>query len=288
LWVASDLRYAAFSTDGSGDVTPLRTGGTFEFSDPPGISRPGITDIVIAYEGTQWVLERRDFVFGSDGWRLFAVAPGENTAENVYGAETGHPFGLAMAGDGMMVGTTDRNGVYTIATYAFAASNSAPIRTWTSSERLNAFAMGNDGRLYVAHAAGTVDVYDANSTGGWTLFRSITTEKPLLYAGQQGFAVGQNGSIYGIELDARNAAMYVNVFSPFTGKLTRRIGPVTYSTGAFLFPAITVDRLNRLYIATNGKFYRFGPKANGAATPQRVMTNPMNETPRALSVGPKL
>ena len=49
---------------------------------------------------------------------------------------------------------------------------------------------------------------------------------------------------------------------------------------------ITVDSKNRLYVATKGHFYRFAPDANGAATPQRVMSDATQARPRSMSIGP--
>ncbi len=87
-------------------------------------------------------------------------------------------------------------------------------------------------------------------------------------------------------LDQR--VMYVNVYPPGSGKLSRRIGPLPADYNGSAFPVIAVDSLNRLYVATNGQLYRFGAGAQGADAPQRVTTDSTLGRPVAMAVGPNL
>ncbi len=294
LWVAYAQRVNAFPTDGSGAVTPEKTLGDFPWFTSAGTplpgSSPGIVDVAVAPDGTRWLLENRSFAEGGPGWRLYAVAPNETTPENTYGDDAHVPFALALGGDGIMVGYRDSNGVTTIATYAYAANNSAPIRTFTSSAPVLGLASGNDGHFYVARPNG-YDVYDPTSTGCCPV-RSVVTSglTGTVTIGSQEFAVGPNNSVYVVDLPGGNAnpVMYVNVYAPGSGKVARRIGPLPANYNGLGFPAIAVDSLNRLYVATQGTIYRFGPRANGAATPARVMTDSTPARPVALAVGPKL
>ena len=77
-------------------------------------------------------------------------------------------------------------------------------------------------------------------------------------------------------------------YAPGSGTVARRIGPLPADYTGFGFPVITVDAQNRLYVATTGKIFRFGPSANGAATPQKVMIDPTLGRPSAMAVGPRL
>ena len=106
----------------------------------------------------------------------------------------------------------------------------------------------------------------------------------------QEFAVAPNNSIYVVDLPGNNSnpVMYVNAYPPGSGKVSRRIGPLPADYGGFGFPVIAVDALNRLYVATNGQIYRFGPGAQGADAPQRLMTDSTQSRPKAMAVGPKL
>jgi hypothetical protein len=289
LWVAYDSSVNAFSADGSGNVTPLQTLGTFSWPDRT-VDSPGITDIAIAPDGTKWVLENRSFALGGAGWRLFAVAPADRTPENQYGDSANRPFALGLAGDGVMVGYYDSTGS-TIATYPYASNNVPPMRTFHTTDTVRAFAEGNDGRLYVAFA-NSVGVYRPESDGTAPLKSiPITTTAPgHVTMGPHEFAVGPENSIYIVDLPGSNAnpVMYVNVYAPGTATLARRIGPLPANYNGLGFPVIAVDSANRLFIATQGQLYRFGPNANGAATPQRVMNDPTQSRARALALGPKL
>ena len=290
LWVAYDAVIHAYSTDGNGAVTPKETLPRFMWPTPKGVDNPGITDIAIAPDGTQYVLENRDFALGGRGWRLFTVAPGETEPEHVNGDDVSRPFAVGIAGDGIMVGLYGPNGETTIATFPYGASNAPPIRTFTSTSRMLAFAEGNDSKLYVARPNG-VDVYLPTSDGSSPL-RSIATGALPSHVtiGPHEFAVGPNNSIYVVDLPGNhtNPVMYVNVYAPRSGALVRRIGPLPADYGGFGFPVITVDAKNRLYVATNGHIYRFGPTANGTAAPQRDMIDPAFGRARALAIGPKL
>ena len=292
LWVAYDLTAHAFSTDANGTVTPLATLGPFEWTNPRTASIPAIVDVAIAPDGTQWELENRDFALGGTGWRLNAVARRATTSENVEGANTDYPFAVALAGDGVMVGFRSATSNATIATYPYGKSNVAPIRTWQTTAPIISFASGNDGHFYVARTGG-FDVYNPTSTGCCPV-RSITTDTPLAVGSTHGFAVGPDNSIYVTNHPNGIAGptAYVDVYPPGSGHVARHIGPIPVhfdplqSTG----PVIAVDSKNRLYVATESRVYRFGPTANGAATPQRVFTDSAStgQQPVALAVGPRL
>jgi hypothetical protein len=284
LWVAyNNAQINVFSTDASGDATPLKRAGAFEWSNAPGTSIPGIIDVAIAPDGTQWILESRDFVFGGPGWRLFAVAPGDTRPEYVNGDDVHVPAQLGLAGDGVMVRYYETSGGSTIATYPYAVSNAPVVRTFTSAS-IHAFAEGNDGKLYVSRPGG-FDVYRPDTTGCCPV-RSIETGTT---ANQ--FAVGPDNSIYIAELPGSrsNPVMYVNVYGPGSAQVTRRIGPLPADYGGLaLFPVIAVDAKNRLFVATSAKIYRFGPNANGAATPQRVINDATPARPTAMAIGTNL
>jgi len=165
LWVSYDPpQVNAFSTNGSGPVTPAKTLPSFPWSNSPGAPVPGIVDIAIAPDGTQYLLENRSATGGGPGWRLFAVAPGDNQPENTYGDDVDFPFAVGLGGDGIQVGYSDTNGVTTIATFAYAASNSPPIRTLQTTGTVLGFAEATDGYLYVLRT-NHVDVYDQYSNG---------------------------------------------------------------------------------------------------------------------------
>jgi hypothetical protein len=289
LWVGyNGPLINAFSTEGNGAVTPEKTLGYFPWPNVVG-SIPGIVDIAVAPDGTQWVLEKRDFAQGGRGWRLFAVAPGASTTEYVNGDDVNSPFAVGLAGDGVMVGYFDSNGTPVIATYPYSTSNAPAMRTFRSTSPVRGFAEGNDGHLYIARADG-FDVYDPTSTGCCPMRSFNTGALSGLGIGAQRFAVGPDNSIYTTDLPGNNAnpVMYVNVYGPGSATLTRRIGPLPADYTGFGFPVITVDSKNRLYVATKGQFYRFGPNANGTTAPQRLMTDPTLGRPVAMAVGPKL
>lgn len=288
LWVAYRLRVDAFATaSANGAVTP---GVTLAPAPWPGTTAdtPGIVDVAVAPDRTKWVLENRSFALGGQGWRLFAYAPGETRPENTYGSDTDTPIGLGLAGDSVMVSFVRTNGTWAIASYPYGANFPPALRTFTSPTRLVAFAEGNDGRLYVARPD-RVDVYRPNDTGCCPL-RSIPIALPAS-TGTHGFTVGPEGSIYAFDGPNGYAApqvAYVNVYSPSTGALVRRIGPIPSAFDPLApQPPIAVDANDRVYVATNGQIDRFGPRANGAATPQRVWTDTSaNGQPVALAVGP--
>jgi hypothetical protein len=293
IWVAYPLSAHAFSTNASGTVSPRATLGPFQWTNPSTGSIPALVDIAIAPDGTKWVLENRDFALGGPGWRLNAVAPQDTTAENTDGDNSTSPFSVALGGDAVMVGYTSGSGT-TIASYPYAQSNATPVRTWQSNSQIIGFSSGNDGHFYVARTGG-FDVYDPTSTGCCPV-RSITTATPITRLGvgsDHGFAVGPDNSIYvtnhpnGIS----GPTAYVDVYPPGSGTIARHIGPLPVHFDALqsLGPVITVDDKNRLYVATNGQIYRFGPNANGAATPERVFTDSAGgQQPVALAIGPKL
>jgi hypothetical protein len=292
LWVAyTEPLIRAFSANGNGAVTPLETLGSFAWPNSPGSipGLPGTVDIAIAPDGTQWVLENKDFAEGGPGFRLFAVAPGDNQPENVYGDDVHSPFAVGLAGDGIMVGYYTSTGT-TIATYPYAASNAPPMRTFKSTTPLLGFAEGNDGHLYVSRP-NRVDVYLPTSTGCCPI-RSIALTGLVghVTVSAQEFAVGPDNSIYETDLPGNlsNPVMYVNVYAPGSGRVARRIGPLPANYNGLGFPVITVDSKNRLFVATQGKIYRFGPTANRAATPQRVMIDPTIGRAGAMAVGPNL
>jgi hypothetical protein len=287
LWVGYQLQANAFSTNGNGPVTPEKTLPAFRWSSSIGAPFPAIIDVAIAPDGTQYLLENRSATGGGPGWRLYAVAPGSTEVENTYGDDVDFPFALGLGGDGIHVGYRDSNGVATIATYPYAASNAPPMRTFVSTTPVLGFAEGNDGHLYVARP-GRVDVYDPTSTGCCPI-RSVATTGLAghITISSQEFAVGPNNSIYVTDLPGNNV-MYVNVYAPATGKLSRRIGPLPADYGGFGFPVITVDAQNRLYVATTGNLYRFAAGAQGADPPQRVMNDPTQDRAHSMAVGPAL
>jgi streptogramin lyase len=286
LWVGYEQQLSAFSTNGNGAVTPQESLSSFRWSTSGAAPVPGIVDVAIAPDGTQWLLENRSAAEGGPGWRLDAVAPGSTEVENTYGDDVNFPFAVGLAGDGIMVGYTDSNGITTIATYPYAASNAPPIRTFRTQAKVRGFYEGNDGHLYVART-NKIDVYRPDSNGSGAL-RSIALDRPIgpLISPQE-IAVGPDNSVYVTDLPGSNV-MYVNVYPPGSGKLGRRIGPLPADYGGLGFPVITVDSKNRLYVATNAHFYRFGPGANGAATPQRVMNDSTQARPRSMSIGPAI
>lgn len=285
LWVGySNPSINVFSTDGNGAVTPLWTLGYISWT-PTATSIPAIEDVAIAPDGTQWILETRDFAMGGLGWRLFALARGSKTPEYVNGDDFHYPWGLGLAGDGVIVGLTDRSGTRTLVTYPYAVSNAPPTRVFQSTSAIGAFAMGNDGNLYVGRSDG-YDVYRPDSTGCCPI-RSVT-----LGRNPGAFAVGPNNSVYVMDVpsNASTTVMYVNVYAPGSATLLRRIGPLPTTNSPFgPTRVIAVDAANRLFVATNGHFYRFGPNANGAAQPQRLMTDPVTSSRTiTMAIGPGL
>jgi hypothetical protein len=293
LWVAYANQVNAFSTGGSGAVTPQQTLGSLPWYDSSGVpipGSPGIVDVAVAPDGTRWVLENRDAFLGGPGWRLYAVAPGDTQPENTYGDDVNRPFALALGGDGPSVAYRSSDGTTTIATYAYAASNSAPVRTLHLTGQVLGYAAGNDGHFYVARP-NAFDVYRP-IPNGWALVRSIPTTTPSgsVTISSQEFAVGPDASLYVVDLpgSSSNPVMYVNVYPRGSGTVARRIGPLPANYNGLGFPVIAVDAANRLYVATNGQIHRFGPRANGAAQPQLVMTDSTPARPVALAVGPKL
>ncbi len=293
LWVDYGTQVNAFSTDGNGAVTPQKTLGSYPWYNAHGVpipGLPGIVDVAIAPDGTRWVLENRDALQGGPGWRLYAIAPSDTQPENTYGDDVNKPFALAVGGDGMVVGYRSSDGTTTIATYPYAASNAPALRTLQIAGPVLGFAAGNDG-LFDVVRPGSFDAYRPVSTG-WSLVRSIAMVTPLgpITINSHEFAVGPDSSIYVVDLPGSpsNAVMYVNVYPRGSGTAARRIGPLPANYNGLGFPVITVDSLNRLYVATQGQIYRFGPHANGAAQPQLVMIDPTIGRPVALAVGPKL
>jgi hypothetical protein len=292
LWVATDTLATAYSTNDNGAATALQYFGSISWLDKKAQPIPGIIDIAIAPDGTKWELENRDFAEGGPGWRLNAFAPNDihnYPAENTYGDDVNRPFQLALAGDGIMVGYVNAvTKMEIIATYPYAASLAPPIRKFKTTG-MYAFASGNDGHLYVARS-NEFDVYAPDSNGCCPL-RRIPLDAPLNYMGSpQGFAVGPDNTIYVQDLPSTYTAdpvMYVNVYAPGSGTIGRRIGPLPDRFDVFSAPVITVDSKNRLYVATNGNIYRFAPGADGAAVPQRVITNHQG-APFAMAVGPAL
>jgi hypothetical protein len=292
LWVADQTLSTAYSTNDSGTPTPLQYFGPVSWLDKKAQPIPGIVDIAIAPDGTKWELENRDFAEGGPGWRLNAFAPHDThnyPAENTYGDDVSSPFQLALAGDGVMVGyVKPLTQTQIIATYPYAANFVPPIRKFKTTG-MYAFASGNNGHLYVARS-NEFDVYAPDSDGCCPL-RRIVLDAPLKDIGSpQGFAVGPDNSIYVQDLPSTYTAdqvMYVNVYPPGSGTIGRRIGPLPNHFDALSGPVITVDAKNRLYVATDGSIYRFAPGANGAAQPQRVITNPRSQ-PFAMAVGPAL
>lgn len=290
LWVAYQTRADAFPTaTAAGSVTPSVTLGPARWSSTS-TNSPGIVDIAVAPDGTTWILENRDFALGGAGWRLFAFAPNATRPENTYGSETDTPLGLGLAGDSVMVWLARTNGSQAIVSYPYASNFPPALHTLTSATRLVSFAEGNDGRLYVARS-NRVDVYRPDDTGCCPL-RSIAVTLPA-GTGNHGFSVGPDESIYALDAPKSYTApqvAYVNVYSPSTGALTRRIGPIPSAFDPLApSPPIAVDAENRVYVATNGHIYRFGPHAHGAATPQRVWTDAStNAQPVALAVGPAI
>ncbi|HEV2739428.1 MAG TPA: hypothetical protein VGU66_12665 [Candidatus Elarobacter sp.] len=290
IWVGYHSQVNAFPADGNGAVTPTRKPGPFPW--PHSISQPGVVDIAIAPGGTEWLLENRDFALGGPGWQLFAVAPGDTTPENSFIDQGDSPFALGLGGDGIMVGyhSTTSN-LTTIATYPYAASNAPPVRTFQTTSAVLGFAEGNDGLLYVMSPTNQVNVYLPTSTGCCPVRTiNLTGLTGHVTISSQEFTVGPNNSIYVTDLPGNNAnpVMYVNVYPPGSGKVGRRIGPIPADYGGSGFPVIAVDAANRLFVATTGKIYRFGPTANGTDAPQRVITDPTADRPVAMSAGPTL
>lgn len=286
LWVGYDLAIQAFPTDGNGAVPPEQTFGTWSWSSAPigGFgSDSGITDLAIAPDGTRWVLEQSNFALGGPGWRLFAFGPNDGTPRNAYGDNVASPNGLAAGRDGIIVGYST-NGV-TIATYPYSAGVFAPIRTLHIAAAVSRFAEGSDGNLYVGLRDGGIDVYQPTSTG-YDKIRTIAFDPQL-----GTFRLGPDNSIYVpvLSLSAGHQVLYVNVYAPGSSTVARRLGPLPVHFDGLVFPTIVVDSQNRLYVATAGSIYRFGPGANGADNPQNVMTfPPEHPSPRAMAIGPQL
>jgi hypothetical protein len=288
LWVAYTEAHGvnAFSTASGGTVTPLKHLFPYRWT-PNNPSIPGIVDVAIAPDGTQWILENRDFALGGSGWRLVAIAPGSTEAENMYGDDVNSPFGLALAGDGVMVGLRSPvNGAHSIVTYPYAHSFAPPLRTFQSTRQILAFASGNDGHLYVRrpHA---FEVYDPTSDGS-TPVRRIQTDAPQ----SSKFAVGPDNSIFVAEYIGRPASgqLFVNVYPPGSGTVGRRIGPIPSDFSPFGGTnVIAVDSIGRVYVATDGTIYRYGVHADGPSfKPQIVMNDPTLAHPVAMALGPNL
>jgi hypothetical protein len=289
IWVADDTEVNAYSTNANGTVTPLKTLGSFPWKTPS-TAIPGFVDLAIAPDGTQWLLENRDFAQGGSGWRLFAVAPGDDRPENVYGNDADLPFGFALGGDGVLVGYYDHaDGKITIGTFPYRSNFVPPMRTWKSTSPVSGFAESKYHHFFVARPNG-FEVYNPSSNGCCPIRSVVYAGTQPKFHTSQGFAVGPDDSVYVVDQPGnyQNPVMYVNVYRPGTGTLARRIGPLTANYSGLSWPAITVDALDRLYVATNGHIYRYGPGANGTAQPQRVITNPRVQQPGALSVGPNL
>lgn len=292
LWVGYEQQISAFSTNGNGAVTPAKTYAAFRWSNSIAAPFPGIVDVAIAPDGTQYLLENRSAAEGGPGWRLYAVAPGDNQPENTYGDDVNTPIAVGLGGDGIQVAYSDNStGATTIATFPYAASNAPPLRTLQLTGQVMGFNEATNGYLYVLRP-NHVDVYDQFATGGSAPVRSInlTGLTGHVTPGSRQFAVAPNNTIYVVDLPGNNAnpVMYVNAYPPASGKVARRIGPLPADYSGFGFPVITVDSLNRLYVATNSQFYRFAANAQGADAPQRLMTDSTQSRVHALAVGPKL
>lgn len=292
LWVSYGQAINTFSTDVGGPVTPLKRSGPFPWYNAQGVpipALPGVVDLAIAPDGTRWLLESRDEFLGGSGWRLYAVAAHDNLPENTYGDDINRPFAFVLGGDGVMIGYSGASGT-TIVEYPYAASSKVPpLRTLNLTGSVRGFAAGNDGRYYVLRP-NSIGVY-LPVAAGWSLVRSIATAtRPGVTIDSQAFAVGPDSSVYAVELpgNLNNPVMYVDVYARGSGTIARRIGPLPANYNGLGFPVITVDALNRLYVATQGSIYRFGPQANGTAKPQLVMTDATIGRPSALAVGPKL
>ncbi|MBV9438908.1 MAG: hypothetical protein JOZ24_02835, partial [Candidatus Eremiobacteraeota bacterium] len=177
----------------------------------------------------------------------------------------------------------------------YAANMPAPLRTFTvpaADLQFAGFAIGYDRRIYLARPDG-FESYPADSDGCCPSAHIVTDVAPSNT--KQSFAVGPDGSIYAVQLVGFHtpnpppaSTMYVNVYPPGSGKAARRIGPLPVDNGALAnAPVVAVDAKSRLYVSTMGNVYRFGPHANGNATPQRIMTPPASYGRIiALAIGP--
>lgn len=282
LWIAYNPVAKAYPADGNGSATAEEYFGSIKW---PGTKTdlPGIRGFVVAPNGFTWVLENHDYALGGSGWRLFAVAPDDVTIENVYGDDARSPFGLALGRDGVLVGTYGVDGLHTIATYPYAASNGPPIRTFQTGGPLYGFTTGPDGRIYVPRANG-YDIYDPASTGCCPV-KSVALDKPSAQ-----LVVGPDNSVYSSEVPTNYAinAMYVNVYPLGSGTSARRIGPLPASFSPFGGGnLIAVDSTSHLYVAAGAKIYRFAPDANGAAQPERTMIDSTTDRPQIMTLGPK-
>lgn len=297
LWVTYNHGVEVLSVNGSGAVTPNVT-----FYPPwPGKPDGNTVDSAVAPDGTVWILQIDTwFFFPSNAWRLVAYAPGETNSanyENVYHG-VGNAKALALGGDGVMVETESEHydGSGTINTYPYASNDPPPMRTFHKSAGHDlGFALGNNGRIYLKLADG-FESYRPESDGSTPVEHIITTTPQRVLYYQGSFAVGPDNGIYVIDAVGFNdgvthngdGRLYVNYYRRGSGTIARRIGPLPMrNDGDARPPVIAVDASNRLYVATSGTFYRFGPGANGDARPQRTMTNgPVNRTqPLGLSIG---
>ncbi len=301
LWVGyRQSQLNEWSTNASGSVNPARRfTGAWPWPNNQPNGYPVLSDVALAPDGTTWVLLRQATPDGRalPGWRLLAYSPGETNAandENIYGDDVQTAVALGLGGEGVEVGLAGPNGIATIATYAMASSNSPPFRTFQTSGSVIGFAAANPARIYLARPTG-FEIYRQSSTGCCPL-TTIVTDTPQNMEISQEFAVGPDKSIYAADwprggvpdgTGKRVGVVYVNVYPNGSGHAARRIGPLpAYFGGLARPPVINVDANNRLYVATSGKIYRFGPKANGSATPDRVITDPTTDYPAALAIGP--
>ena len=290
LWVGYEQQISAFSTNGNGAVTPAKTYAAFRWSNSIAAPFPGIVDIAIAPDGTQYLLENRSAAEGGPGWRLYAVAPGDNQPENTYGDDVNRPIAVGLGGDGIQVAYSDNRrydddrdvSVRREQRAADTHAADAPARCSGSTKPptdISTSCGPNHVDVYDQFANGSGPVRSINLTGLTGHVSLSSTE----------FAVAPNNTIYVVDLPGNNANRDVRERVPAgvgQGGAAHRTAAADYS--GFGFPVITVDSLNRLYVATNGQFYRFGPNAQGADAPQRLMTDSTQSRVHALAVGPKL
>lgn len=281
-----------FSVNANGPVAPLRTFGGIPWIGDP-VAESNITDVAVAPDGTIWILMGNQGVFVSSKWRLVAFPPRAQNAtppniENTYDGD-GYPLALGLGGDGVMVMFNNHNDpTPTINTYPYAANDPAPIRTFhLPDQRQSGFALGNNGRIYLARSDG-FESYRPESDGSHPL-EHIVTAAPLQPLGRNGFAVGPDNSIFAIRYAGQqpNQTLFVDHYPRGSGTVNRSIGPLPLNPSPFATsPVITVDKKNRLYVWTFGKVYRFGPAANGNATPQRVIIDQTTRRASSIAIGP--
>jgi hypothetical protein len=295
LWATYEGEVIKLSVNGSGTVTP----NAIYYPLWPGNSDTSTIDSAVAPDGTLWILQSAQYyIFGSLTWRLVAYAPGETNSanyENVYHGP-GNAKALALGGDGVMVEAEPPNydGPGVIYTYPYASNDPPPMRTFhKSAAHALGFALGNNGRIYLRRADG-FESYRPDSDGSTPVEHIVTTTEQKELGFQGSFAVGPDNGIYAIDpigfhdgvTHNGDGRLYVNYYRRGSGTITRRIGPLPMrNDGDARMPVLAVDMSNRLYVATSGIFYRFGPSANGDAKPQRTQTLGGVSIPLGLSVG---